>query len=142
MQELKHRSNGLHAASTDCIRHGVVTLGRAQATEKLFCLPGVPNAPPATVLDCQAPAGNALEAQMLYSFYVHSSRIRFKDFAPGDLFAGTLVPNLTHAGARPYQAEAWNAYMQCDLASIACTSRPHHLRILHESLCHGDKLSL
>ena len=74
-----------------------------QATEKLFCIPGVANTPPATILQCAPSAGNALQAQMLYSFYVHSSRIRFKDFPPGDLFHGTLVPNLTHAG------NAWTA---------------------------------
>ena len=73
---------------------------RMQATEKQFCLPGVPNGPPSAVLQCAAPSGSALHAQMLYSFYVHSSRIRFKNFPPGDLFHGTLISNLTYAGDR------------------------------------------
>ena len=69
-----------------------------QATEKRFCIPGLPNSAPHTVLACARPQGNALQGQLLYSFYVHSSLIRFKEFSNSDVFHGTLVPNLTHAG--------------------------------------------
>ena len=80
-------------------------MAAVQATEKRFCIPGVPNAAPHTLLTCARPQGNALQAQLLFTFYVHSSLIRFKHFPAEDLFHGTLVPNLTHAGMLLQQLE-------------------------------------
>ena len=114
----------------DCVLLSLVSADRAaqglcaQATEKQFCLPGVPNGPPSAVLQCAAPAGSARQAQLLYSFYVHSSRIRFKGFPPGDLFHGTLITNLTHAGARTARSRQASSAWKRNLVQPKATWLP------------------
>ena len=108
-----------------------------QATEKKFCLPGVPSGPPSAVLQCTAPVGTALQAQMLYSFYVHSSRIRFKDFPAGDLFQGTMISNLTHAGDSSQGPAATLGCNGCLQLVQVCVQECSCCKTLSVNLCAG-----
>ena len=68
-----------------------------QVVSSRFCSPGA--ATPAHILaGCDPIQGsNARLQQLLFSLYVHSSRLEFRGFSKDDVFFGTLIRNLTHA---------------------------------------------
>ena len=70
---------------------------RPQALETSVCSQGgTLTAPVLTECDLTW-AANVRQRQLLFTMYVHSSLLGFSGFAPGDVFHGTLIRNLTHA---------------------------------------------